>query len=283
MSTDLHVGIWLWIPKPLGEKWWIPRELELQDFVKLPLSLLSSPFLFRHGFLEMLAFISVFAPILSSCDRIFVCSRWAWRFSWISSCCSYLGLSFLCVLAEWGVGGGKMNICRGQRSTLVSSQPFFFFFLCVTGSLTEHAFTFQQAWLASEAPSSQGSPFPVLQVHTVVPKCCTVWLGIWIQVLLHLLKLSYGLSRLSKLPSLGFSFCMELDSSCPSVCLCLSNILELLDPCCLPTSARSQGVPIISLQTQYEIVHGAQSLKKFFRSQVSFLNDSITLQVSESL
>lgn len=189
----------------------------------------------------------------------------------------------VCVLAEWGVGGGKMNICRGQRSTLVSSQPFFFFFLCVTGSLTEHAFTFQQAWLASEAPSSQGSPFPVLQVHTVVPKCCTVWLDIWIQVLLHLLQLSYGLSRLSKLPSLGFSFCMELYSSCPSVCLCLSNILELLDPCCLPASARSQGFPIISLQTQYEIVHGAQRLKKFFRSQVSFLNDSITLQVSESL
>lgn len=130
MSTDLHVGIWLWIPKPLGEKWWIPRELELQDFVKLPLSLLSSPFLFRHGFLEVLAFISVFAPILSSCDRIFVCSRWAWRFSWISSCCSYLGLSFLCVLAEWGVGGWKMSICRGQRSTLVSSQPFFSFFVC---------------------------------------------------------------------------------------------------------------------------------------------------------
>lgn len=61
---------------------------------------------------------------------IFVCSRWAWRFSWISSCCSYLHLSFVCVLAEWGVGGGRMSICRGQRSTLVSSQPFFSFVVC---------------------------------------------------------------------------------------------------------------------------------------------------------
>lgn len=132
MSTDLHVGIWLWIPKPLGEKWWIPRELELQDFVKLPLSLLSSPFLFRHGFLEVLAFISVFAPILSSCEISYICVFTLGLKVFLNFFLLFIFTSFfcVCVLAEWGVGGWKMSICRGQRSTLVSSQPFFSFFVC---------------------------------------------------------------------------------------------------------------------------------------------------------
>lgn len=78
-----------------------------------------------------------------ACFHFSICSNSAilWDFLYL---CVHAGLEgflefllavhiyifLLCVLAEWGVGGGRMSICRGQRSTLVSSQPFFSFFVC---------------------------------------------------------------------------------------------------------------------------------------------------------